>query len=74
MNLPGTAYEFLEIAIDSLKEGGTLHYYEFSADCEKPVERIKKASGSRKVKILDERRVKSTSPGVWHVGIDSMVC
>ena len=73
MNLPGTAYEFLEIAIDSLKEGGIVHYYEFSADFEKPIERIKKASGSRKVKILAERRVKSRSPGVWHVGIDATI-
>lgn len=73
MNLPGTAHEFLEIAVNSLKKKGTLHYYEFSSDFENPVERIRKAAGSRTVNILDERRVKSRSPGVWHVGIDALI-
>jgi len=73
MNLPGTAYEFLEDAVNSLKVGGVLHYYEFSPDFDKPVERIERAAGSRKVKILDKRRVKSRSPGVWHLGIDAVL-
>lgn len=73
MNLPGTAYESLDEAVKHLKPGGILHYYEFSSCFEKPVERIKRAAGSREVEILDKRRVKSRSPGVWHVGIDALV-
>lgn len=73
MNLPGTACEFLDVAINSLKKGGILHYYEFASDLEKPAESIKKVAGDREVKILNQRRVKSRSPGVWHVGIDAIV-
>jgi tRNA (guanine37-N1)-methyltransferase len=73
MNLPGTAYLFLESAIKSLKKGGVLHYYEFSRDFDKPIKRVRKAAGSREVKVLDKRRVKSRSPGVWHIGLDAMI-
>lgn len=74
MNLPGTACEFLETAVESLKSGGILHYYEFASDFESPMERIRESAYPREVKILNKRRVKSRSPGVWHVGIDALVC
>ncbi|MCE5213514.1 MAG: class I SAM-dependent methyltransferase family protein [Methanobacterium sp.] len=73
MNLPGMACKFLKNAIKSLKEGGILHYYEFSSDFNQPVTRIREAAGSRKVTILDKRRVKSSSPGRWHMGIDAKI-
>ena len=73
MNLPGTACKYLDDAISSLKEGGVLHYYEFSSDFETPVSRIKQAAGTRKVSILGERKVKSSSPGRWHMGIDAVI-
>lgn len=73
MNLPGTAFEFLDSAMNSIKDGGVIHYYEFSEDFKKPVERIKKAAYPRKVEILDKRKVRSKSPGKWHVGIDAMI-
>lgn len=73
MNLPGSAYEFLDTAMKSLKSGGTIHYYEFSEDFERPVERLKKAAYPRKVEILDKRKVRSRSPGKWHMGIDARI-
>lgn len=73
MNLPGMACEYLDIAVKSLKKGGVIHYYEFSPDWEMPVERIIKAAGSRRVSILDRRRVKSSSPGRWHMAIDAVI-
>lgn len=73
MNLPGTAYKYLEQAIDSIKCGGVIHYYEFSADFNTPIERIKKSAGTREVTILDKRKVKSSSPGKWHMGIDAVI-
>lgn len=73
MNLPGTAFEFLDSAMKSIKDGGIIHYYEFSDDFEKPVERLKKAAYPREVEILDKRKVKSRSPGKWHIGIDARV-
>jgi tRNA (guanine37-N1)-methyltransferase len=73
MNLPGTAHEFLPIAIKHLKPGGIINYYQFSRDFEEPAERIKTAAKTRKVKILGQRKVKSRSPGVWHVAIDAQI-
>lgn len=73
MNLPGSSWEFLPLSLKYLKPGGVLHYYQFSRDFDEPVERVKKAAQLRQVKILDKRRVKSRSPGVWHVGIDFII-
>jgi len=73
MNLPGSAYEFLDTAMKSVKSGGIIHYYEFSEDFQKPVERLKKEAYPRKVEILDKRKVRSRSPGKWHMGIDARI-
>lgn len=73
MNLPGTAHEFLSIAIKHLKHGGIINYYQFSRDFEEPIEMIKSAAKPQKVKILGHRKVKSRSPGVWHVAIDAQI-
>lgn len=73
MNLPGTAYKFLDIAINSLKHGGIVHYYEFSRDYQTPINRILETAYPREVEILNSRKVKSKSPGVWHVVIDARV-
>lgn len=70
MNLPGTAYEFLSTAINSIKSGGILHYYEFASDYKVPVERIIETAHPRNVEILNVRKVKSRSPGVWHMAVD----
>ncbi|MBM4241116.1 MAG: class I SAM-dependent methyltransferase family protein [Euryarchaeota archaeon] len=73
MNLPGSAWKFLEIAIKSVKSGGIIHYYEFACDFEKAIEKLKNAAYPRKVKILNKRKVKSKSPGMWHIGVDALV-
>jgi tRNA (guanine37-N1)-methyltransferase len=73
MNLPGSAYEFLDTAMQHIKSGGIIHYYEFSEGFEKPINRLKDAAYPRKVEILDKRKVRSRSPGKWHMGIDARV-
>lgn len=73
MNLPGTAKNFLKTAIKSLKPGGILHYYEFASDYQYPIEKIKETAYPRKVEILNTRKVKSKSPGIWHMGIDARI-
>ena len=73
MNLPGTAWNFLDTAIKSLKHGGILHYYEFAHDYNVPIERIVETAYPRKVEILNFRKVKSKSPGIWHIGIDAKI-
>ncbi len=73
MNLPGTAWNFLDTAVKSLEYGGILHYYEFASDYNTPIERIIETAYPRKVEILNSRKVKSKSPGVWHMGIDARI-
>lgn len=70
MNLPGTAKDFLDIAVSHLKKGGILNYYEFSSDYDTVVNRVEKIASPRECEVLDIRKVKSQSPGVWHIGLD----
>jgi len=73
MNLPGTACEFLDDAVRAVKDGGIIHYYEFARDFETPMKRLSKAAEPFSVEFIDKRRVKSRSPGVWHMGIDARI-
>ena len=75
MNLPGTAYEFLDLAMDLIENNGIINYYEFSEDFIQGIERVKKAAKekNKKVEIISTRKVKSNSPGMWHVAIDSRI-
>ncbi|MCC7553784.1 MAG: class I SAM-dependent methyltransferase family protein [Methanobacteriaceae archaeon] len=75
MNLPGTSYEFLDLAIDLIENNGIINYYEFSSDYTQGINRIDKAASkkNKKVEILSTRKVKSNSPRVWHIAIDARV-
>lgn len=73
MNLPGTACKYLEDAINCLKSGGILHYYEFSSDYKIPASKVEEAAAGRTVTVLNKRKVKSSSPGRWHIGIDAVI-
>ena len=75
MNLPGLAYTFLDVAVNLIKDGGTINYYEFSNSYEQGIKRLKDAckSAGKDVKITNTRKVKSTSPGEWHIAIDGNV-
>ncbi len=73
MNLPGTAWSFLDIAIKSLKPGGVLHYYEFASEFQIPIDKIIETAYPRKVEVINCRKVKSKSPGIWHMGIDARI-
>ena len=75
MNLPGLAYTFLDLAVDLIEDGGTINYYEFSDAYEQGAKRLKDAceKKNKKVEIVNTRKVKSTSPGEWHVAIDGKV-
>jgi tRNA (guanine37-N1)-methyltransferase len=75
MNLPGLAYTFLDLAVDLIEDGGTINYYEFSDSYEQGEKRLKEAceKAGKQVEIINTRKVKSTSPGEWHVAIDGKV-
>jgi len=75
MNLPGLAYTFLDVAVDLIKDGGIINYYEFSDSYEQGIKRLKDAANAvgKDVEIINCRKVKSTSPGEWHVAIDGKI-
>lgn len=75
MNLPGLAPEFLDLAVSLCKDGGVIHYYEFSDGFSQGIERAQTAceKQGKEVEILNTRKVKSSSPGMWHVAIDCKV-
>ncbi|MDR2873514.1 MAG: class I SAM-dependent methyltransferase family protein [Methanobrevibacter sp.] len=72
MNLPETAYKFLDLSIYLLSDNGILHYYEFSGDYEILINRIKQIAiiYNREIEVLNMRKVKSSSPGRWIMGVD----
>ena len=75
MNLPGLAYTFLDLAVDVIEDGGIINYYEFSDSYEQGINRLKDACSkkNREIEIINTRKVKSTSPGEWHVAIDGRI-
>ena len=75
MNLPGLAYTFLDLAVDLIEEDGIINYYEFSDSYDQGIKRLKDAclKKNKKVEIINTRKVKSTSPGEWHIAIDGKV-
>ena len=75
MNLPGLAYTFLNVSVDLIEDGGTINYYEFSDSYEQGIKRLEEAckKAGKQVEIINTRKVKSTSPGEWHVAIDAKV-
>ena len=75
MNLPGLAYTFLDVAVDLIKDGGIINYYEFSDGYEQGIKRLKTSceNAGKKVEIVNCRKVKSISPDEWHVAIDGKV-
>ncbi len=75
MNLPGLAYTFLDLSVDLIEDGGIINYYEFSDSYEQGINRIKEAcdNAGKQFEIINTRKVKSTSPGEWHVAIDAKI-
>ena len=75
MNLPGLAYTFLDLAVDLIEDGGIINYYEFSDSYSQGIKRLESAceKKNKQVEIISTRKVKSTSPGEWHVAIDGKV-
>lgn len=75
MNLPGLAYTFLDVAVDLIEEDGIINYYEFSDSYEPGKKRLEDAcrEAGKEVEIINTRKVKSTSPGEWHVAIDGKI-
>ncbi|WP_332897620.1 class I SAM-dependent methyltransferase [Haladaptatus sp. CMSO5] len=72
------AYEYLDLALAALESGGTLHMHATTPEkllWERPLDRLTAATAEtdRSVEILDTRKVKSHSEGVWHVVVDARI-
>ncbi|WP_276279957.1 class I SAM-dependent methyltransferase [Halorussus caseinilyticus] len=75
---PDASYDYLEAALAVLTSGGVVHMHEATPEkllWERPVSRLREAAADagRDVEILDRRKVKSHSEGVWHVVVDAEV-
>ena len=71
-----TTHHYLKVAIDSLNEGGTIHYHETVPEKlmnTRPVERIKSQAGNRDVEVLGINKIKKYAPGVEHVVVDAII-
>jgi tRNA wybutosine-synthesizing protein 2 len=79
MGYIGNTNEYLDVAMDVLKEGGIIHYHESVPDKLKftrPVDRINQAAiaaDRQMVEIVNKRIIKPYSPGVYHVVIDAKI-
>ncbi|MBA3044969.1 MAG: class I SAM-dependent methyltransferase family protein [Euryarchaeota archaeon] len=75
MGYVGTTHEYLPKAMRILREKGTIHYHETCPEKllqERPMTRVKEAASDagKKTEVLGMRKIKSYSPGVWHVVVD----
>jgi len=77
MNLPHKASEFLDEAIDMLRPGGTIHYYDIRQedDIDGAIHVIRETASRRGVdiKILNTRKVHSYAPHKYIVCLDCQV-
>jgi tRNA wybutosine-synthesizing protein 2 len=69
---------YLPAALDTLVAGGVLHVHAAVPEpelWERPVSRLREgcAAAGRDVEVLDRRKVKSHSEGVWHVVLDTRI-
>lgn len=71
-----TTHHYLKVAIDSLNEGGILHYHETVPEKlmkTRPIERIVSQANGRDVELLKINKIKKYAPGVEHVVIDARI-
>lgn len=71
-----TTHHYLKVAIDSLNEGGILHYHETVPEKlmkTRPIERIISQAGNRDVELLKLNKIKKYAPGVEHVVVDARI-
>lgn len=76
MGYIGNTEEYLDVAMEVLKDEGIIHYHESVPDklkFKRPAERVKRAAKDFDVDILNQRVIKKYSPGVYHVVVDARV-
>jgi tRNA (guanine37-N1)-methyltransferase len=75
MNLPHSAFEFLDSAVLLIKSGGIIHYYGITPEddlFESSIELIREAAekSGRKIEVLEKRVVRSYAPHQYNICIE----
>lgn len=78
MNLPHSAFEFLDSAVLLTKPGGIIHYYGITPEddlFESSIELIRNAAEKtgRKIEVLDKRVVRSYAPHQYNICIEARI-
>lgn len=78
MNLPHSAFEFLDSAVLLTKPGGIIHYYGITPEddlFESSIELIKESAekAGRKIEVLEKRVVRSYAPHQYNICIEARV-
>jgi len=78
MNLPHSAFEFLDSAVLLAKPGGIIHYYGITPEddlFESSIELIKEAAekAGRKIEVLEKRVVRSYAPHQYNICIEARI-
>jgi len=74
MNLPGEAIEYIDVALNFIKEdGGIIHFYAFSKDIETTKMNLISRLNVKKYDIIYIRKVREVSPKEWQIVIDLFV-
>ena len=71
-----TTHHYLNVAINSLNEGGIIHYHETVPEKlinTRPIERIISQANGRDVELLKINKIKKYAPGVEHVVVDARI-
>lgn len=71
-----TTHRFLDKAFSLVRPGGIIHYqdtFPLVVYPDQAMDRLERAAGGRRIKILFSREVKSYSPGVSHMVLDVQV-
>ena len=78
MPLPKGAYEFLDVTVPLLKDGGVLHFYHWApegdpfSEAEELIIGTAEAEG-KKVRFMDRVKVSQYSPRTWKIRVDARV-
>jgi len=78
MGYIGNTEEYLDSAVRYLKKGGIIHYHESTPEpvlFTRPVGRVREAAHKqdRSIEVLNKRKIKKYSPGVYHTVVDVKV-
>lgn len=78
MNLPHSAFEFLDSAVLLAKPGGIIHYYGITPEddlFESSIKLIKEAAekAGRKIEVLEKRVVRSYAPHQYNICIEARI-